>query len=151
MRRLTTLGLGLTLTALTLTACGGDDESSGGKTYCQRIEAMQAQGDAFDELFTGTEPPSAEDTEKAFTTMQKALKAMGKGAPEEIAADVATMTKGMDDLVKALDENKWDFEAALTGPDAEKIGALLESSEMEAASDRLEKYSEETCGLKSES
>lgn len=152
MRHSITLGLGLTLAAITVSACGGS-ESAGDSTasYCARIQAYKDKADSLDVLFDGDEPPASDDMKKAFTTMQDMSADMKKGAPAEIKADVALMSKGIDDVVEFFEQYDWDIMAIAASPDVEKLDSLLSGDEMNAASDRLDEFSETTCGIKTES
>ena len=153
MRRFTTLALGLSLVAITLTACGGDSESSGGSTasYCSRIQAYKDKSDSLDEIFGGDGAPSSDDTKRAFTTMQEMANDMRKGAPAEIKADVALVSGGIDDVVKLFEKYDWDVTELFSSSDAEAMQAVLDNAETQAASDRLDKFSSKTCGIETES
>jgi hypothetical protein len=144
------LGLGLSLMAGTLTACGGDSGGSAA-SYCSRIQAYKDKTDTFDAIFDGDEPPAKADLEKAFTTMQSMVKDLKKGAPEEIKSDVATVAGGVDDLVKLFEKYDWDIMTLATSSDAEAMQTLFDNAEMTAASDRLDEYSLKECGIKTES
>ena len=145
------LGLGLSLAAGTLTACGGDSGGSSAASYCSRIQAYKDKSDSLDVLFAGDEAPGNDDMKKAFTTMQTMVKDMKKGAPKEIESDVALMSSGIDEIVTAFEKYDWDIAALVASPDAAELDAIFENAEMDAASDRLDAYSLKECGIKTES
>lgn len=153
MRRITTIALGLTLVATTALAACGDDSSSGGSaaSYCDRIKAYKTTSDSFDSVFSGNEVPKAEDVEKAFTTMQTMVNDLKEGAPAEIKADVDTMATTIDSVVTLFAKYEWDLMAISASPDMAALQEQLGGEEMNAVSDRLDAYSENTCGIPSES
>ena len=144
------LGLGLSLVAGTLTACGGDSSSSA-ESYCARIQAFEDKSDSLDVLFDGDAAPSNDAMKDAFTTVQKMLADLKKGAPKEIESDVALVSGGIDDIVTVFEKYDWDIVALVESPDAAGLDAAFENAEMEAASDRLDAYSLKECGIKTES
>ena len=151
MRRFITLGLGLSLVAATLTACGSDSGGSSAASYCSRIQGLEDTSNSLDTVFAGDEAPSADGLKKAFTTMQKMTSDMKKGAPSEIKADVATMATGIDAIVALFEKYEWDVTAAFTSADAEAFDSMLNNAETQAASDRLDAYALKECGIKTES
>jgi ABC-type Zn uptake system ZnuABC Zn-binding protein ZnuA len=154
MRSAITLGLGLTLAAMTIGACGGDSESGGGDSaaaYCARIQAYKDETDKLDAIFDGDEPPSSDDLKKAFTTAQDMVQDLAKRAPAEIKSDATLMSGNIDELVKVFEKYDWDIVALASSPDMEALDSIMSSTEADAASERLDKFSETSCGIKSES
>jgi hypothetical protein len=145
------LGLGLSLVAGTLTACGSDSGGSSAASYCSRIQAYKDKSDTFDAIFDGDEPPAKADMEKAFTTMQTMVKDLKKGAPEEIKSDVALVSGGVDELVTLFEKYDWDIVALVSSPDADAMQATFDSAELQTAQENLDEYSLKECGIKTES
>ena len=132
-----------------LVGCG-DDAKSGTSTtaYCGKIAAYKAKSDELDAVFTGT--PDADAVKTAFTTMQSMVHDLNNNAPTEIKGDVATMSGAIDNVVKIFSQYDWDFVALASAPEFATLQTDLAGADMTAASDRLEKYSSETCGIATE-
>jgi hypothetical protein len=153
MRRLTTLGLGLVLASTTLAACGSDSKSSGDSTeaYCARIKAYEEKTDSFDALFAGDEAPASDDMKEAFTSAQEMITVLKDKAPAEIKSDVTLMANGIDEFVELFEKYDWDIMALGASPDMEKFQSVMDNPEAQAASDRLDEFSETKCGIVTES
>ena len=149
MRRLTTLAIGLTIAATSVLAACGDDSSKSGSaaSYCDRIKAYKDTSDSFDTVFSGNEVPKADDVEKAFTTMQSMVHDLQSGAPTEIKADVDTMAATFDSVVALFSQYDWDLMALSTSADMAALQEQLDGEEMQAVTERLDAYSENTCGI----
>ncbi|HQZ35867.1 MAG TPA: hypothetical protein PK020_15685 [Ilumatobacteraceae bacterium] len=146
MNRSISLIAGAVLAATLFVGCG-DDAKSGTSTaaYCGKIAAYKAKSDELDVVFTGT--PDADAVKTAFTTMQSMVHDLNKGAPAEIKTDVATMSGAIDNVVKIFSQYDWDFVKLASAPEFATLQSDLAGADMTAASDRLEKYSSETCGI----
>jgi len=152
MRRFTIIALAAVLAASTFTACGDDSSSgSGPDAYCARIQAYKDKSDSLDVVFAGDELPDPAKLKDAFTTMQTMIHDLEKGAPSEIAADVAKQGAAIDSVVAIFDKYDWDLMALAASPDMAEMQTQMTGEEMTAASDRLEAYSTNTCGIESSS
>lgn len=107
---------------LGLAACGDDDDSAGGG-FCDQADSLNQ---TFDEV---DDPTSAE-----FGEALDRIRAMDP--PAEIADD-------WDQLVSALDAFQ---DIDLENPDPEALAAF-DSEEMQQASDRIDEYMSEECGI----
>lgn len=103
-------------------ACGDDDDSAGGG-FCDQADSLNQ---TFDEV---DDPTSAE-----FGEALDRIRAMDP--PAEIADD-------WDQLVSALDAFQ---DIDLENPDPEALAAF-DSEEMQQASDRIDEYMSEECGI----
>ena len=154
MRRLTTIAIGLTVAATSvLAACGDDSSSKGGSaaSYCDRIKAYKTTSDSFDTLFNGSEVPKADDVKNAYTTMQTMVHDLQSGAPAEIKADVDTMAGTVDSIDGIFSKYNGDLMALSNSDDWVALQTQLDNPEMQAVTDRLDAYSENTCGIPTES
>lgn len=153
MRRLAIIGSSLVLAGTVLAACGGDDKAGGSSTeaYCERVKAYKAETEAFDKVFESDDVPTADVMKQAFTTAQKGAKDLLKGVPSEIKADATLVSKGMDEMVALFEKHDWDIMALAASDDLEAFNTLIEDTDIEAASDRLDEFSEKTCGIPAES
>ena len=148
MKRLTTLVLGAFAAATILGACGSDSGSSGGavsdKEFCGMIQAYKDKADSFDSAFTNNDPKAIEE---AFTTMQGVLHDLDSAAPASVKKDLDTMLSTIDRMIEIFDKYDWDFTKLATAPEFEELSTDLNGEEMTAASDRLDAYSKDTCGI----
>ena len=171
MRRLTTFAIGIVAATTVLAACGNDKKSgaqsgttspagtaaaattepASGGDYCARIQAYKDTSDSFDSVFASDEVPQPAAVEEAFTTMQAMVHDLQNGAPAEIKADVDTMATSIDEVVALFSQYNWDLMALSTSPDMAALQEKLDGAEMQAVSDRLDAYSEGTCGIPSDS
>jgi len=151
MKRSISLIAGAVLATTLFVGCGDDAKSgSGGSTaeYCAKIAAYRAKSDELDAVFTGT--PDAAKVEDAFTTMQSMVNDLKSDAPAEIKQDVTTMSAAIDSVVKIFSQYNWDFVALASAPEFATLQEELAGADMTAASDRLEAFSSDTCGIASE-
>lgn len=105
-----------------LAACGDDDDSAGGG-FCDQAESLN-------ETFNETDDPTSEQFGEALDRI-RAL-----DPPAEIADD-------WNQLVTALDGLE---DIDLENPDPEALAAL-DTEEMQQASDRVDEYMSEECGI----
>jgi len=162
MKRLTTLVLGAVAAATILGACGGDggalnDIVGGDSTapaevptavseteFCGMIQDYKDKADSFDSAFTQDDPKAIEE---AFTTMQDVLHDLESAAPSDVKDDLETMVTIIDRMIAIFDKYEWDFTQLAMAPEFEELSADLDSEEMNGASDRLDSYSKDTCGI----
>lgn len=154
MKRSTTMLIGALAATALFAACGDDDKKSsdGGGTsdaaYCAQISEYRTTTDALDGVFDN---PTAASVEDAFTTMQGMIHDLDQNPPSAIADDVHTMTDAVDRIVAIFEQYNWDFVALSTAPEFTELQETLEGEQFTAASDRLESYSIDVCGLPADS
>lgn len=147
MKRITTLVLGAVAAATILGACGGDSDGGGAVSetdFCGMIQDYKDKADSFDSAFTQDDPKAVEE---AFTTMQGVLQDLESAAPSEVKSDLETMVTTVDRMIAIFDKYEWDFTQLAMAPEFEELSADLDSEEMAMASDRLDAYSKDTCGI----
>jgi hypothetical protein len=105
-----------------LAACGDDDDSAGGD-FCD-------QTDALNETMEGIDEPTSEQFGEALDRLRSI------DPPEAIADD-------WNQVIEAL-EGIEDID--LENPDPEALAAL-ENEDVQAASDRVDEYMAEECGI----
>ena len=149
MNKTLTLVVGTVAAVALLGACGDDKKSGsgGGNDYCARILAFKAESEAFNPDFTNGKP---EDLKAAFTQMAASLHDMENGAPAEIAADVKVEADYIDAMIEILDKYNWDVTASMSDEDYQKLGEINSDTAVADANDHLKAYSEETCGIPSD-
>jgi hypothetical protein len=105
-----------------LAACGDDDEGAGGD-FCEQARSVDS---AFDEI----DDPSSADFSEAIDRLQE------MDPPAEIAEE-------WDQLMSSLDAFE---DIDLENPDPEAL-AELDTEEMQEASDKVDEYMSEECGI----
>ena len=131
--------------------CGNDSKSGpGGSTqaYCAKVVAYKAKSDELGAVFSGT--PDAHQVKEAFTTLQSMAHDLGKNAPAKIKKDVSTEATALDSVIKILAKYDYDFAKLAAAPEFADFSSSLDSPEVKAASDRLQAYSTDTCGIASD-
>jgi hypothetical protein len=120
---------------------GGDsgDDGSGGGEWCDMARNVEAEMDTFEDV-DFTDPESLED---AYQQMIDEVEDAVDSAPDEIEDDLELIIDGFKELFEALQDVDFDF--------LELDQSVLENSEVEAASDRIEAYNERECGIESDS
>lgn len=147
MRRLAVL---LTLPLLALVSCGGDDDDGGSAAgFCDRADTFDEQFAQLEEQFDGSETPSAE----IFDQAADAIEDLADEAPSEIEGDMRTVSGGVREIAEIFGEIDLSDPEALSDP--ANAGTLAELSErmetlgeeVEDASDRVETYLQDECGI----
>jgi hypothetical protein len=90
---------------------------------------------------------SADDVEKNYKDLAKAVDNLVKEAPSEIKGDTQKVNDAFKDLNAVLAKYDYDFEKI---PQAEADKMQLDSPEVEAASNRVESYFEKVCKIDSD-
>lgn len=128
-----------------LAACGDDggDSASGG--------GGGGDKDRFCELAAQEDIEGLEDFDPASTVdmeqLDEALSQLSDAAPSEIEDDVETVASGLRELVEVLSTIDTSDPEALTelAERAEELEGMQET--MEAATERVDRYLEEECGI----
>jgi hypothetical protein len=138
VRRSLSLALATILFAGFAVACGDDDDAAGGTTspenFCAQAERLDEQFAAMDE-----DDPAV---------MQDAVAAMrGMSVPEEIREDWTVMTEGLEAIAEAFAGiDPEDPQAALEAMgEIDDLEAQFEG--VDEASERVEAYLQDECGL----
>lgn len=136
------------LLVLAGTACGSDSGSSSSGSgsdsddLCAFAEEMERTFN--DESFGNADQATFEQIEEIMTNVQDR-------APDEIKADVETVASTFKDVQEIFAENDYDLTkvAAAAASDADLTARLqaVNGPEFSAASDRVNTYLEETCGI----
>ncbi|MDO8390919.1 MAG: hypothetical protein Q7V57_10550 [Actinomycetota bacterium] len=150
-KRSTTLLLGAFAATALLGACSDDKKSSGGSSdaaYCAQIKDYKTTADSLDSVFDN---PDSDGVKTAFTTMQAMIHDLDKNPPAKIASDVHAMTTAVDRIVAIFEQYDWDIIALSTAPEFAELSAELDGEAFTTASDNLEAYSVDVCGLPADS
>lgn len=138
--------------SLGLVACGSDggDEAADGDDFCGLAENFSSFEESTQEIFTDGGADS-EKLEEAWTRISANFASFRDAAPGEIQDDVTTVTDTLDDFTAILEEVDYDITAlitkAATDPTITERLEAFEGDEVEAASDRVEEFVREECGV----
>jgi hypothetical protein len=121
--------------ALALSGCGGDDEGDI-EAFCDKVDEVQAAGDAFAGV-TGDDIGAATD---ALEEAQGLIDEVAEVAPEDIRADVESVQEFFGDFVAEIQdaETPEDFLAVATE-------FQDEAADFQETTTRLEEYTTENC------
>lgn len=129
-----------------LAACGDDGDggvlsSSGDKEAFCRL-ASSDEMEAFDDL-EDFDPTQADD----MAQLDRALDQLTDSAPPEIEDDVRVVAEGLRELVEVLSDIDMDDPDALAelSERAEELEGM--QAEMERATENVDRYLEEECGI----
>ena len=109
-----------------------------------------------DEAFWGDDPDmspeeSAAATAEGFQFMQALFTRAVQLAPNEVRPDMALFAEAMGEYNSLLAEYDYDFMAlamaSMDDPELEERFAVLDSAELDAASERIEAYVLDECGI----
>ena len=160
----------LCLALLTFAGCGDGDgdtdtETSGADSAAGTSEEGSEAGDdtdfsgsgsddfcdlarKYDKDFEDTSDASTpEEIEKEYKELTAAIDSLSDEAPDEIKADVEVVNEAFTGFYEALEKYDFDF-SKIPQEEAEELA--LDSSDVEASSNRVESYFEKVCGIDSD-
>lgn len=154
--------MGLVLSAVTLTgalaACSGGGPApptptaaatsttapvppsfsgEGSERFCEQARVAEADLERLSTV--GASPEAAR---AVFTSTAAAVRTLADVAPAEIAADARVMAGAYEDLVRGLEQVRWEL--ARLPPEA---AAKVDSPQVQVAGDRLRTYEQQVCGI----
>jgi hypothetical protein len=116
---------------------------SGSQEFC-----AQAQG--FDQTLGSSDFGQSSDPAQLkdnFAKAQDALKTLEKSAPDEIKADVKTVSDAFTSLIAVFESANYDFTKLAQDPEALAKLEGFDSQEVQDASTRIEAYFSQVCGI----
>jgi len=127
---------------------GGDSTSSGGGSsesgYCDRIRAYQEESNQIEAVLSTSDPAALKT---AFEAMQRLAADLEDNPPAEIADDVRIGGQIIDKTVELLAKFDYDIMKAAGAPEFAELDKQMSDPTAQAASDRLERWAEEKCGI----
>ena len=114
--------------------------------YCALITSYEADTDAYGGVLDSDNPDPAE-VETAFRAIAARVDALEQQAPASIKSDVSAMADATRQLIDLFEKYDWDVAALMASDDLSTIVTLMDSDAISTADERLEQYSEETCGI----
>lgn len=120
--------------------------SSGGSdaAYCEKVKQYKAEADASEPALQTNDPAKIRD---AFESTLGAVKDLDKDAPSAIAADVHTVRLLADKLVSTLKKYDYDIAKVSASPEFATLAKEMDSPDLNAANDRLDKWGQDVCGI----
>lgn len=152
----------LATAVLALAACGNDDNGGGGtasgssEAFCGLADEVQS----LDDLGEGVDPTDFGALESQLDEFNSVLDDAVEAAPGEIRDDVELVASTVNEMFEAmrgpLQELTENPEAAAQNPEIfqqlqEAAPSPEEEEELEAASQRIEEFVEEECGIDTDS
>jgi hypothetical protein len=137
--------------ALLLGACGGDDGDSsgspfggggGGGNYCDLARSFNENSDLLDGAMG-----DAGNLRQSMEAARRAANQLEGSAPAEIRSDIALLNNNFSVLVDLLEQFDYNFMAMAMDPEAAARLEAMETAEVEAASRRVNDYTQRTCGF----
>lgn len=131
-----------------LAACGGGKSGSSAATesdYCDRIRAYQEESNQIEAILATSDPTALK---QAFEAMQKLAAGLEDNPPSEIADDVRIGGEIIEQTVTLLAKFDYDIMKAAGAPEFAELDKRMSDPKAQAASDRLERWAEEKCGIK---
>jgi hypothetical protein len=135
----------LFVSAFLVAGCGGGDErpatAKEGDAFCEASEDVDDATKDLDGAFLSGDP---DDLEEGYGEALAASEAALKRAPKDILEVVTVLRTGQVALGELLEENDWDLAQAIEDKDFEELAA---DEEIEEASEELDEYLEDNCGI----
>lgn len=132
----------LFVSALALAACGDDDGGSASvDAWCDLSRELDSGETPLDDEATMTDPDSARE---AFEEFNEILDDASDAAPDEISDDFETLRDGFREFEDAFADADYNF----MDLDMSVFEGL--EAEMDEASDAIDQFNEEECGIESD-
>ncbi|MDO8363805.1 MAG: hypothetical protein Q7V88_12970 [Actinomycetota bacterium] len=128
---------------------GGSETTEGGsndpsvEAFCDMVRDYLDVGDSLDSVFDA-DTPDPVAIEDAFRTMSDMTDELADAAPAEVKADAETVAEGFHQIIDVMASYDWDLVAIAS---SDEFFALTSDEEISAASDRLDQWSADTCGI----
>lgn len=110
---------------------------AGSERFCSDDRAARERLDRINQA-----APSIETLKERYATLADALRSLGEVAPGEIAGDVRLLGRAYDAFIDSMQRVNWDT-MRLPAEVSQKLG----SPEVLAASNRLQSYERQVCGI----
>lgn len=127
-----------------LTSCGGGGGGGSASGYCDKVNDVETAFDAISDLDPEAE---AQDTKEQFDVAISIMGDLADSAPSEIEDDFTVIMKGFTALRGIFEDADWDFMAVASDPDNAAALEELSGPEFETATQNIEDYTQETCGV----
>lgn len=133
-----------TAESATTAAASGDAAGGDEAAYCEKVKQYKAEADASEPALKTNDPAKIRE---AFESTLGAVKDLDKDAPSAIAADVHTVRLLADKLVSTLKKYDYDLEKVSASPEFTSLSTEMDSPDLQAANDRLDKWGQDVCGI----
>jgi len=117
---------------------------SGGEEFCAQAKGFEDTFGSSDSFGQSTDPAQLKDD---FSKAEDALKQLESSAPDEIKADVKTVSESLSSLISVFESVNYDFTKLAQDPAALAKLESFDSQEVQDASTRIEAYFSQVCGI----
>jgi hypothetical protein len=117
---------------------------SGSKEFCAQAKGFQDTFGSNDAFGQSSDPAQLKDD---FSKAEDALKQLESSAPDEIKADVKTVSESLSSLIAVFESANYDFTKLAQDPAALAKLESFDSQEVQDASTRIEAYFSQVCGI----
>lgn len=128
-----------------LSACGGSKGGADGE-FCTLIRAYETDNADFGGIFSNPDATDAE-IKAGLDELVAAVGRLRDAAPDDVRADVETVTGTIEKMAEVLAQYDYDFDALATAPEAAELQTLLASDDVALAGSRLDAYTTDVCGV----
>jgi hypothetical protein len=150
--------------SLLLVGCGGDDDTADADaaptTAVEGTVGSAAADEGFcaavadymtltqeSSVFTSETEPDPAEVEAVFAELGQQLDELEAEAPDQLATDVGLFASGTRRFIEAVADAGYDFEALAAEEAFAELTAEFESPAYTEASQRLQAYAQDTCGV----
>jgi hypothetical protein len=117
---------------------------SGSKEFCAQAKGFQDTFGQNADFGQSSDPAQLKDD---FSKAEDALKQLESSAPDEIKADVKTVSESLSSLISVFESANYDFTKLAQDPAALAKLESFDSQEVQDASTRIEAYFSQVCGI----
>lgn len=155
MKRSLAAMAGLAVVAFTAVACGSNDKSSSdGKgssdAYCQMVASFKTDSDKVSALL-GADNPDTAALKATFASLKPKVQQLLDEAPAEIKADLQLSTEAQLAAIALFEQYDYDLVTISTSPEYTDLQTKYDTPQQTAASDHLNAWAKDTCGIVFES
>ncbi|HVL32171.1 MAG TPA: hypothetical protein VM600_01160, partial [Actinomycetota bacterium] len=127
------------------TAGGGD-----GSKYCQLARALEDDADQLEDIDFTDVAKLGDEFRRIINQIEPQLDAYVAASPSGIKADAQVLAQSFRELKRILESFDYDFSRAQdpkVAAELQKLGTLFNDKDIEAATDRIETYNKDECGI----
>ncbi len=125
---------------------GSADGGAGGEGFCAAVIDYMTLA-AENPVFTSETEPDPADVEALFIELRQRLDDLEAQAPADLSTDVGLFASGTRRFIDAVEEADYDFEALAEDEALAELTAEFDEPAYQEASQRLQVYAQDTCGV----
>ena len=120
--------------------------AAGGEGFCAAVIDYMTLA-AENPVFTSETEPDPADVEALFTSCANSSTTLEAQAPAELSTHVGLFASGTRRFIDAVEEADYDFEALSEDEALAELTAEFDEPAYREASQRLQVYAQDTCGV----